>query len=221
MDDPAVGHFGNWGAVVLFFVLFGVFVLFTPFYQKSQRKPAGAYLAFVLAFVLEMFGVPFSMYFLAWLFGSNLPDGILWGHTLNQYIGLAGVNIGAILMISGALMVFVGWRQIFKHYWSQETGKGELVTEGIYRYIRHPQYTGFFLITLGMMFDWLTLPMLLMWPLLMLLYYRLARSEEADMEREFGDAYRTYKAQTGMFFPRLFAQNKPTNSPRTPKPHRS
>lgn len=187
---------------------FGVFILFTPFYQKSQRRPASVYIAFVLAFALEMFGIPFSMYALAWLFGSNLPDGILWGHTLNQYIGMAGVNIGAVLMFTGALLVFFGWRAIFKGYWSQETGRGKLVTTGIYRYIRHPQYTGFFLITLGMMFDWLTLPMLIMWPLLMLLYYRLARREEADMEQEFGDEYRAYRAHTGMFFPRLFPQRR-------------
>lgn len=204
MNDPAAGHFGNWAGMTLFILIFGVFVLFTQFYQKSQRRPASVYIAFVIAFALEMFGVPFSLYVLAWLFGSNLPDGILWGHTLNQYIGMAGVNIGAVLMIAGGLLVFFGWRAIFRRYWSHEKGSGELVTEGIYRYIRHPQYSGFFLITLGMMFDWLTLPMLIMWPLLMLLYYRLARREEADMEREFGDAYRNYKARTGMFFPRLF-----------------
>jgi protein-S-isoprenylcysteine O-methyltransferase Ste14 len=45
--------------------------------------------------------------------------------------------------------------------------------------------------------------MLLMWPALMLLYYRLARREEADMAREFGEAYADYKARTGMFFPKL------------------
>ncbi len=203
MNDAAADHFGNWPGMILFMIVFSVFVLFTPFYQKSQRKPASVYLAFVIAFALEMFGIPFSMYALAWLFGSTLPDGILWGHTLNQYLGGAGVTIGAILMLIGALLVFFGWRTIFKRYWKQEKGSGELVTEGIYRTIRHPQYTGFFLITLGMMFDWLTLPMLIMWPLLMLLYYRLARREEADMEREFGDTYRDYKAHTGMFFPRL------------------
>ncbi|MAS32643.1 MAG: isoprenylcysteine carboxyl methyltransferase [Anaerolineaceae bacterium] len=205
MNDPAASHFGNWIGMFLFMIVFGVFVLFTPFYQKSQRKPASVYLAFVIAFALEMFGVPFSMYVLAWLFGSSMPDGILWGHTLNQYIGETGVYIGAGLMLIGALLVFFGWRTIFKRYWRKDAGGGELVTEGIYHYIRHPQYTGFFLITLGMMFDWLTLPMLIMWPLLMLLYYHLAQREEADMAREFGDDYRAYKAQTGMFFPRLRA----------------
>ena len=92
-----------------------------------------------------------------------------------------------------------------KQYWSKEEGKGKLVTSGINTYIRHPQYTGFFLITLGMICEWATLPVLIMWPLLLVLYYRLAKREEADMEKEFGAAYREYKRHTSMILPvRIF-----------------
>jgi protein-S-isoprenylcysteine O-methyltransferase Ste14 len=77
------------------------------------------------------------------------------------------------------------------------------VNTGIYSLIRHPQYTGFMLITLGMLCDWATLPMLIMWPIMAVLYYRLARKEEADMEQEFGAQYQVYKSRTGMFLPRL------------------
>jgi hypothetical protein len=102
-------------------------------------------------------------------------------------------------------LVVLGWRVVYKRYWSQEEGKGELVTDGIgiYGYIRHPQYTGFLMITLGMLFDWATLPMLIMWPIMAVLYYRLARKEEADMEQEFGQQYVDYKRATGMFLPRI------------------
>jgi protein-S-isoprenylcysteine O-methyltransferase Ste14 len=62
------------------------------------------------------------------------------------------------------------------------------------------------LITLGMIADWATLPLLIMWPILAVVYYRLARREEQDMEAEFGEAYRRYKAQTGMFLPKLFGR---------------
>lgn len=201
VNDPVMDHFNNWISVVLWIVLYGVFILFIPFYRKSQRRPSSVYLAFVIAYALEMFGVPMSMYVIAWLFGSTLPDGVLWGHTLNQVIGHWGMYIGLAISGIGAVLVIVGWRTIYKHYWSKEAGKGELVTEGIYGYIRHPQYTGFMLITLGMMFEWVTLPLLIMWPLLGVLYYRLARKEERDMEAEFGDAYRAYKARTSMFIP--------------------
>ncbi len=203
--DTALNHFGQWGNVVLWIVLGGVFLLFTPFYKKSQRKPSGVYLAFIVAMAFEMFGIPMSMYILAWIFGGVLPDGILWGHTLYGYIGHTGMYIGTILMLAGAALVVMGWNVIYKRYWKKEEGQGELVTDGIYRYIRHPQYTGFLMITLGMLFDWATLPMLIMWPVMALLYYRLAKKEEGDMEAEFGQAYVDYKRRSGMFLPRLFS----------------
>ncbi|MBX3001471.1 MAG: isoprenylcysteine carboxylmethyltransferase family protein [Caldilineaceae bacterium] len=206
--DTAVVHFGQWGSMVLWIILGVVFLLFTPFYRKSQRKPSSVYLAFIVAMAFEMFGIPMSMYIIAWLFGSSLPDGILWGHTLYGVIGHIGMYIGMGLMLLGAVLVIWGWTIIYKRYWSKEEGKGELVVEGIYRYIRHPQYTGFLLITLGMLLDWATLPMLIMWPIMAVLYYRLARKEEADMETEFGQPYVAYKARTGMFLPRLFAAHR-------------
>lgn len=208
--DPVAGHFGNWFGVVLWAVVFILFLAFIPFYKKSQRKPASVYAAFVLALALEMFGVPLSMYVITWALGRSLPDGFLWGHTLVQYIGLAGTYIATALYLIAALLIFFGWQRIYRQYWSKDQGKGQLVTTGIYRWIRHPQYTGFLMITLGMLFEWATLPMLVMYPILIWLYVRLAKREEADMRAEFGPAYDEYRARTGMFLPRLFSARKTT-----------
>ena len=202
--DPAVSHFGNWVGVTLWIVVFGLFLLFTPFYKKSQRKPSSVYMAFVIALALEMFGVPLSMYVITWILGRSLPDGILWGHTLIGQIGLWGMNIAYVFYLLGILLIVLGWKEIYKRYWSQEEGKGELVTNGIYGYIRHPQYTGFMLMTLAMIFEWATLPLLIMWPILAIIYYLLAKKEEADMEAEFGRKYVQYRQRTGMFLPRLW-----------------
>ncbi|MHB1134872.1 MAG: methyltransferase family protein [Chloroflexota bacterium] len=202
-EDLASGHYGNWVGVIAWIALYGAFLAFLPFYKKSQWKPTGAYLAFIVAFALEMFGLPFSMYVIAAVLGQYLPDGILWGHTLSQYIGHGGMYVAIVCFLAGGLLVFFGWREIHKRYWSHEAGTGELVSNGIYNYIRHPQYTGFLLVTFGMLCEWATLPMLLMWPVLVGLYYRLAKREEAEMEQEFGAAYALYRARTGMFLPRL------------------
>lgn len=199
--DPVMDHMGNWIGVVLWIVLFGVFLLFTPFYKKSGVKPNGAFLAFVVALALEMFGVPLSMYALAGILGHTLPDGVLWGHTLVQEVGLLGTSIAVVLYLIGASLIISGWRAIYRDYWSKDRGEGHLVTSGIYRFIRHPQYTGFACFTVGMMLEWATLPMLVMWPILAVMYYRLARAEEAEMHREFGAAYERYAERTGMFLP--------------------
>lgn len=200
-DETTVSHFGQWGVAVLWIVLFGLFLFFMPFYKKSQRKPASVYFAFIVALALEMFGLPLSMYAITWLLGPILPEGVLWGHTLVQTIGLTGYYIGLVFMCTGVLLIVLGWRQIYKHYWSKEEGKGQCVTSGIYAIIRHPQYTGFFMITFGMMCEWATLPLLIMWPILLALYYRLAKREEADMEQEFGAEYQEYRRRTSMFIP--------------------
>lgn len=194
-------HFGMWWAVGLWIIIYGVFLLFVPFYKKSQIKPAGVYTAFIVAFALEMFGVPFSMFAIGWLFGTTLPEGVLWGHTLVQYIGFWGMYLGILISLTGAALVLSGWNQIHKNYWSKEEGKGKLVTTGIYRYIRHPQYTGFFMITLGMMLEWATLPLIILYSLLLVLYYKLAKREELDIEKEFGSEYLEYKKKTKMFIP--------------------
>ncbi len=201
--DQAVNHFGQWGNVILWTLLGLVFLLFTPFYKKSQVKPSGVYAAFIVAMAFEMFGIPMSIYILAWVFGATLPDGILWGHTLYSYIGHTGMYIGTVMMLVGIVLVISGWNVVYRRYWRKDAGQGELVTDGIYRYIRHPQYTGFLLITLGMIFDWATLPMLIMWPVMAVLYYRLARREEKEMLAEFGPQYDGYRRRTGMFLPRL------------------
>lgn len=199
--DPVLDHMGNWYAAAVWVVVFGVFVLFAPFYRKSGVKPKGAFLAFVVALALEMFGIPLSMYAIAAVLGDTLPDGVLWGHTLVQEIGLLGTSIAVALYAVGFTLIILGWRAIHRDYWSKGRGEGKLVTSGIYSLIRHPQYTGFGLITIGMLCEWATLPMLVMWPALGVIYYRLARREEAEMREEFGPAYDEYAARTGMFLP--------------------
>ena len=54
------------------------------------------------------------------------------------------------------------------------------MTEGVYSHIRHPQYAGLFLITVGLLIQWPTLITLLMWPTLTFAYYRLAMREEGE-----------------------------------------
>jgi protein-S-isoprenylcysteine O-methyltransferase Ste14 len=80
---------------------------------------------------------------------------------------------------------------------------GELVTTGLYGRVRHPQYSGLFLVTIGLLVQWPTIITALMWPVLVFAYCRLSKKEEADMEKEFGEKYRKYKENVPMFIPRM------------------
>ncbi len=96
------------------------------------------------------------------------------------------------------------WKQIHR-------ANGELITTGLYRWVRHPQYSALFLITVGMLIQWPTLVTAAMWPVLMFMYYRLARREEKEMEERFGDKYTSYKRRIPMFWPRLGATSPVTS----------
>ena len=69
---------------------------------------------------------------------------------------------------------------------------GTLATAGPYAYVRHPQYAGFIVIMLGFLLQWPTLLTLLMFPVLVVMYVRLARHEEREALATFGEAYRRY-----------------------------
>jgi len=194
-------HFHNWFGVLFFILLYSVVLLFIPFYKKMDKKPRGTYFAFVIAFAIEMHGVPFSMYVISWIVGKNLPEGLLWGHTLITYIGFWGMYINIMCAIVALFLILNGWANIYKKYWSKETGTGTLVKKGVYKYIRHPQYTGLLLLSFGMMAEWATLPMLILYPIMISMYIRLAKREERDMLVEFGEEYKEYMTETKMFIP--------------------
>jgi len=194
-------HFNQWGGVVFFILVYSIVLFFLPFYKKMEKKPAKAYFAFIVAFAIEMHGIPFSMYIISGIIGKKLPNGVLWGHTLFNEIGYAGMYINIILSLIGLGIIINGWYNIYHKYWKKDEGKGQLVTTGIYKYIRHPQYTGLLLITMGMIFEWATLALIIMWPVIFFMYFRLAKKEEKDMLEEFGEEYLMYMDKTKRFIP--------------------
>jgi len=204
----AVGYPQNWGYVALNFILLSLFLLFIKFRRKAARLPSSIYLAFILALYIEMYGFPLTMYFFAWFLGyENVAT--LWYFLvgLTGYNSFVSIYLGVILPISniiiltGMVLIIFGWSKIFK-------AKKALVTTGIYAHVRHPQYLGFLLLTLGINFLWTTFSTLTLWPILALLYYRLAKEEEKSIEEKFGEEYQDYRNTVPMFIPRIVAKEK-------------
>ncbi|HVM61085.1 MAG TPA: isoprenylcysteine carboxylmethyltransferase family protein [Verrucomicrobiae bacterium] len=194
----------NWFLVGFYILLLGVFLfgILRP-RRRAEWRSAGVVQGWVIALYAEMYGWPLTMYLLAWVTGRGVwATEHFRGHAWAYLFGWGDTGaivcdvIGQLLIAAGAVLALVGWRQIYR-------GSGELVRTGLYRHIRHPQYAGFFLFLIGSIVNWPTLITLVMLPLLLMVYYRLAKAEEADALVQFGDEYRRYRAVTGMFWPKL------------------
>ncbi len=202
--------YGNW-AIVITMVLISLFFIFRflPMRTSMHKRSGGAFVAFIIALFTEMYGFPLTIYFLGHFFGIEIPLDHISGHLLGDLITYLGLGNGwfivmlvsNILIILGIWMISAGWELVYH-------SEGELVTDGIYKYMRHPQYCGIFVITLGFMIQWPTLTTLLLWPFVIWMYYRLARKEEQQALEKFPERYREYMEKTPMFFPKwskLFA----------------
>ncbi len=210
-DAPA---YGLWVFALLnaaIFIMFA-FSFFKPQTRRDWRS-FGAFSAFLVALFSEMYGFPLTIYLLSGWLQTNYP-GIDWfshdaGHLPEMLFGWqANPHFGPFHIISFALiglgfwMISAAWRVL---YLAQRSGT--LATSGPYAKVRHPQYAGFVLVLTGFLFQWPTLLTLAMYPVLIWMYVRLARSEERDTRATFGITFDTYAARVPAFFPN-FAQSR-------------
>jgi len=206
--------YGNW-AIVITMILISLFFIFKflPMRTSMHRRSGGAFIAFIVALFTEMYGFPLTIYFLGHFLGIEIPLDHISGHLLGDLITYLGLGngwfivmlISNILIIFGIWMISTGWERVYE-------SEGRLVTDGIYTYVRHPQYSGIFVITLGFMIQWPTLTTLILWPFVLWMYYRLARREEQEALRKFPEQYRKYMQRTPMFFPKLSKPLSTNNS---------
>jgi protein-S-isoprenylcysteine O-methyltransferase Ste14 len=209
MNTPSPAY-GLWSLVIINSL---VFIIFAFSFAKPQStrdwRSFGAFSAFIVALFTEMYGFPLTIYLLSGWLTSRMPGIDLFshdaGHLLEELFGWRGNPhfgpfhiLSNILIVAGFFVLASAWKVLY-----QAQRRHTLATTGPYARIRHPQYAGFILIMFGFLLQWPTIVTLAMFPVLVYMYLRLARSEEKEARAEFAEAYARYAKRTPAFFPRI------------------
>jgi protein-S-isoprenylcysteine O-methyltransferase Ste14 len=211
-DQPA---YGLWTLVILNSAIFIMFAysFFKPATTRDWRT-FGAFAAFIVALFVEMYGFPLTIYVMSGWLQTRYPGlDILShnsGHLWSTLLGEKGDAHFGVLHIASYIFLGLGFT-LLSNAWQvlyHAQRRHALAIAGPYARIRHPQYVAFVLILLGFLLQWPTLLTLLMFPVLLVMYGRLAVTEEAEMRAQFGAAYDAYAHRTPRFLPRLAPRSR-------------
>ncbi len=208
--EHAESAYGLWSLVIINSAIFIMFAFsFTKPQTKRDWRSFSAFSAFIVALFVEMYGFPLTIFMLSGWLAEKYPgvdflsheNGHLW-HTILGFEGDAHFDpmhiASLVVLFFGFVLLSKAWPILYK---AQKEGK--LASTGIYAKIRHPQYIGFVMIMFGFLLQWPTIPTLVMFPILVFMYWRLAKKEEADTRETFGEEYDRYAASVPAFIPKF------------------
>lgn len=173
---------------------------------------AAIVLYFVIALEVLIMISPFAAFFYAafnplllfldqssatrWLASFFLPHMVLPPGIFLKTIRVAG----SVLFVGGAAIFFICAGQVYTH----KLLRLGPVERGLYKWIRHPQYLALEATGLGLAILWPRFLTIVLWVVMVVLYYLLAKDEERRMVKQFGEQYRQHMTRTGMFLPRAW-----------------
>ncbi len=181
-------------ALVLYFVIaFEVLIMISPF--------AGFFYSVFNPVLLKLAGNSATR----WLSAFYLPHMVLPQDWFLQFVRV----MGSVLFVVGMVTFLVCAAQI---YTAKFTKKGT-VLGGLYSVIRHPQYLALGIAGLGLSILWPRFLTIVLWLLMTLVYYFLAKDEERRMLNAHETTYRAYMKKTGMFLPKAIERLLTPSSP--------
>ena len=184
----------------VYFILFMLITIVRKYFTSRQAKKGMAKEKrtwldiFFLVIISIGMVIPLVYVFTSRLDFANyyLPDWVGW--------------LGAIIILDAAWLLFLSHRDLGRH-WTVTVGLREghnLITNGIYKYIRHPMYAAHMVWAIGqimILHNWIAGYSFIV-TMLPFYFYRTRKEEEMLIE-EFGDEYREYRQKTGALFPKF------------------
>ncbi|GEM_PF-1267488 len=144
-----------------------------------------------------------TLYSLAWSIGNSLPLTAWLGDSFLPHVETSSVLmnmrawVGTGLAIGAFTLFCITAVWSFLHKQAHKTA----LTGGVYRYIRHPQYTFLSLGGFGALLLYPRYVVLVAYIAMLFACYILSRIEEHECKLDFGQLYLDYKNRTGMFLP--------------------
>ncbi len=184
MSHETMSTYGLWTLVVINSAVFIIFAYsFTKPKSPRDWRSFSGFSAFTVAMFTEMYGVPITIYLLSGWLQRRYPGldplahdaGHLWwtltGQHGNPHSGVLHV-LSNLVILGGFILLAAAWNVLY-----QAQRRHRLATTGVYAQLRHPQYVGFIAIMFGFLLQWPTILTLVMFPLLVWMYVRLAHAE--------------------------------------------
>ncbi len=118
----------------------------------------------------------------------------IFTNTLSMFISLSGFSVGIYAITYNKISNFNIVPEIKK--------EAQLITHGMYSYIRHPMYFSVLLIMLGVITTQINILNIFIYALLVFVLYLKAKKEESLWSNKTNE-YKKYQKKTKMFIPFL------------------
>jgi methanethiol S-methyltransferase len=184
--------------------------------MKSTHTTSSTFapiLGFLTAFLTVRLAAPLALYALtlwvAWLgFEVRWPPDFV--QLLSTTFDAQVVPLKLWRLLAAATVITTGLVLVVRGHLAQSRQQpgSDLTTHGIYRWLRHPQYTGCMLIMLGVFAIWPELINALLLFGFGGLYVVWAIAEDRALARVYGQAWLQYAQRTPAFVPGLFSRGR-------------
>ena len=168
--------------------------------------PHKVFLAFTLTTVIQAIGL-YRRILIAFDLWETASPFHQWLDFLPLPANTDTLMTGSILFGSGLLLRLWSIRTL-GHFFTYEIGirsRHTIITKGPYRWIRHPSYTGYLLLIVGIAVAYASLfCVLLAVTFPGLFFIHRIKAEEAMLLKHFGEPYRQYMKKTKRLLPQIY-----------------
>ena len=135
-------------------------------------------------------------------FAVYILDGFVfkWTTFLNSQISAwLRIPVGFLLLILAGYLARSGIKIVF----GEVRQKPGVIREGVFKWMRHPIYLGEILLYAGLLCLNLSLAAGVVWIMIIIFLNAISRYEERLLLDRFGEDYRRYMQEVGMWLPRV------------------